>query len=165
MPRNEMILSGWDYIEIYRTLKGKYPDEKIPSYSSIRNHALKHVEEYTERAAQHNEKMQEIIRQKIHSSADTVDQLLQNLEMSSKSLSSLWEEWSITGNVKLLSEISSMMRLSNSTINLLLKYSEQIEEKEMTEEQVFKKLIMCMRDFPPEYIKKFRERWLEDNPK
>lgn len=158
---DKMILGGWKIKEISRYLKGQYPGKKIPSYDSLTNHANKHVNEMIERGIESNLERKRIIREEVSKSVNVARQLHDNLIMLSDGLTALWQEWSVSRNWNRLKEIGTVINSINRTIELLLRFQGELNEDQLTEDQVFSRIMYCIRDFPTEYIMKFRDRWEE----
>lgn len=155
-----MILAGWDNKEIYRYLLGKYPGQVIPSYDSICNHARKHVKDEISRALKNSKQRDKIIREEIRGSIEAVEQLKRNLKMVSDMLKEIFSDGLEDRNAR--KELANLIGTANETINLLLKYQEKVDQKVLSEDEIFDKLMRCVYDFPEEYVNKMIERWNKD---
>ena len=154
---DEMIEAGWKVKEVHRFLQGRYPDEVVPSYDSLLTHRRNHVEGVINRAVASSRRRQKTIRKEIKSSISSAGQLAKNLHMLSGSLDHLWSNWDVDNpQIKIL---TSLITSINKTIELLLKFNKEITESEESAEDVFDKLMFCIRDFPPELVNTIVERW------
>jgi len=156
---DQLILSGWTYKEILRHLKTKYPDKVIPSYDSLREHGKNHVHAMIERGVESNKEREKMIKKEIQSTIIAIKQLNRNLQMTSEGLEQVWSEWSRSKSPSALRQLGDLITNTNKSIELLLKFSDQVTKGVLTEEEIFDKIMFCIRDFPPEYIKMFRDRW------
>ncbi len=152
-----MIEAGWKVKEVFRFLKGRYPDEVVPSYDSLLNHRRNHVEGVINRAVASSRRRQKTIRKEIKSSISSAEQLAQNLHMLSSSLDHLWSNWD-TDNPQ-IRVLTGLITSVNKTIELLLKFNKEITEADESAEDVFDKLMFCIRDFPSELVNTVVERW------
>jgi hypothetical protein len=151
---------GWSYKEIYRYLKARYSGERIPSYYSIRNFGRKWTREIRKAVAL-DEKRQSIISREVRSSVLAAQQLRKNLEMCAQGLEALWSEWLKTRDYLKLRDLTNLITSTNRSIELLLKFQEEISEMPLSEDEILDRLLYCIRDFPPDLVTKFRERWEE----
>ncbi len=161
---DKLIMAGWKKKEIYRYLKGKYPDaDNLPSYDSICNHATNHVEEVIERAVQSNRTRQRKIRAEIKSSISSAEQLRSNLAYISISLRNLWEgmEFGAGYNKDMYKDLSRLIASANKTIELILKFKNEIEGAVTSEDEIFDRLMYAIAVLQPDTIDMIRLRWDE----
>lgn len=158
---DQLILSNWTIKEIRRYLVGKYPDKRIPSYDSIRNHSVYHVREMIERGIESNKQRERMIRQEIQTTILAIRQLNRNLQMTSEGLELIWSEWTRTKSPSALRQLGDLISNTNKTIELLLKFSDQLTGTQLSEDQIFERIMYCIRDFPADLVKLFRNRWEE----
>lgn len=156
---DSMIMAGWKFKEIYRYLKGKYPDdEKLPSYDSIKYHARNHVEGVINRAATSSRARKKAIEKEIKSSISSAEQLRKNLHYISQALIEFWENRD-PGDTKDIKDLSKLITTANKTVELLLKFQSQIQDKGESTEDVYERLMFCLHDFPADKIDLVIERW------
>jgi len=153
---DKMILKKTEIKEIVRYLKGRYPDEVIPTYDSIKRHARLHVKELMKRAIDYNKEKDAIIRKEIKDSILAAQILRGNLEKLSKMLADTWEK---IEEPKARKEIGTLIWRANQTVEILLKFADKIEGVKMTQDDILERLLYCIADFPPEYIEKLKDRW------
>ena len=154
---DELILKGWTLKEILRTLKAKYPDEKLPSYNSLKNHARYHVRDPIKEALEMNKEREKVIKRELKASMKAVELLRKNLERLSEILEKAWEEG--IESSKKRKEIGTLIWRANQTIELLLKYAEKVEGIQLSEDEILDRILYCIADFPPNLVEKFKERW------
>ena len=60
-------------------------------------------------------------------------------------------------------ETRDIIKTINSTLELLLRYSDKIKEQEpiVDEEEIFHKIVKCLEEFPRDYQTKFVHTWRE----
>lgn len=154
-----MIMAGWKFKEIYRYLKGKYPnDQKLPSYDSIKYHARNHVEGMIKRAASSSRARQKAIQKEIKASITSAEQLRRNLHYISQTLTEFWENRDITEKDS-IKDLARLITTANKTVELLLKFQSQIQEKGESSEDVYERLMFCLHDFPADKIDLVIARW------
>jgi len=156
---DSMIMAGWRFKEIYRYLQGKYPDDKkLPSYESIRYHARTHVEGMVKKAATSSRARQKAIQKEIKASITSAEQLRRNLHYISQALIEFWDNRD-PEDTKDLKDLSRLISTANKTVELLLKFQSQIQEKGETSEDVYERLMFCLHDFPSDKIDLVIARW------
>lgn len=156
---DSMIMAGWKFKEIYRYLKGKYTDDKkLPSYESIKYHARNHVEGVMKKAAASSRARARAIQKEIKASISSAEQLRKNLHYVSQSLDQLWQHADME-DATTQKRLTSLISSANKTIELLLKFKSQIQDKGEQVEDVYDKLMFCIHDFPSDMIDKVIERW------
>jgi len=155
-----LLEKDWSYKEIWRYLKARYPGEKIPSYDAIRNFGNKWRREIRE-AVKTDEIRREVVAREVRSSILAAQQLRRNLEMCAEGLQALWDEWLRTRDYSKLRDLTNLITSANRSIELLLKFQEEISEMPLTEEEIFDRIMYCIQDFPVEYIQKLKKRWEE----
>lgn len=158
---DEMVLAGWDVKEIQRVLKSKYPGNKLPSYDSLRNHARLHVEDVIDRGVESNTALKRQIRNEVKASILAATQLRKNLSIASEGLDQLWSEFIHTRDTRQLKQIGTLIGQVNKSIELLLKFQKEISQSQLTEDEVFERIMYCISEFPTEYVIKFKEKWEE----
>jgi len=156
---DNMILDGWEVKEVYRTLKGKYPNENLPSYDSLCNHAKEHVRHDNVRQQQIEVRKKKAIEKEIKASIQAVEQLSKNLTMVSKMLRLAWEAEGALSNQAARKELSDLIWRTNQTVELLLKYSEKVDKKELSEDDIFNRLLYCMSGLPSDTVNLIMSRW------
>lgn len=154
---DELIRNGWELKEIYRTIKGRYPTEKTPSYKSICYHARYHVRQLTSLTTELQKRRQQIIEQEMKASVQAVTQLKTNLQIVSDLLQKAMQEG--IDEPKKREEIGMLIWRANQTIEMLLKYQQQIEHKDVSEDVILQKLLFCLSDVDPATVEKVIQRW------
>ena len=149
---------GWFITKIRRYAATKYGE--YFKYETMRRHFARERErrEYSIKADKERE---EYIKREIQKDIETARMLRQNLELCNSQLNSLKEEMD---DPEARKEIREIIGKINETVALLLRFSDKMETKRETVdiEDIYRRVIKCIEDFPVEYLLKFRERWMNE---
>jgi len=156
---DELIREGWEYKEILRYLKGKYPNAKLPSYDSICNHARNHVKGEIERALKSNQQLQRKIRTEIRATAEAAEQLRENLILLKTMIQRAKEQGVSTPEDR--RALTSLISETNQTIRLLLQFSEKVDRSSMSEDDIYDRLMYAISGLDPKIQYEIAKRWDE----
>jgi len=90
---------------------------------------------------------------------------VETLRLVEGNLKSLQNQLTSIENVDLLNskerkEVRDIIRSINSTLELILRYSDRIkQDPTVDEEEIFHKIVKCIEDFPREYQTQFARKW------
>ena len=156
---DKLMVAGWNNREIERFLKGKYPGNKIPTYESLRSHKANHVEAIIEKAVNSNQFLQKKVRNEIKGTIQTAEQLRSNLSIISISLKDLWDGFQDNRDPSKYRTLTGLIAAANKTIDLLLKYQEEISKTSVSEEEIHDKLFYAISGLDEESFNRVYERW------
>jgi len=58
-------------------------------------------------------------------------------------------------------EAREIMRSTRELVELMFRFEDKFKTDSVTQSEIYEKIMLCIRDFPPELINKFIERWEE----
>ena len=145
--QNRQIKDIWIYA------KNKY-NEDLGYYCFVRH--FKHVENEMNALKKTSRLRQQIVEEEIKKDIEIAQRLRRNLEICAQNI----EKYARREDLTPEEEKSLLEFISKSTLIIeeLLKWSKQLDVTPRTED-VFKRILYCMADFPVELVKKFEERW------
>jgi len=153
---DELRLKGYKIKEIWRIAKTEFKED-IPIHSFY-YHFRHHLERIIKEGEKASKLRQDAIEEEIYKSMDAARMLRTNLERCAEQSGVLTD----ISNPKERKEMRSIISISNETIGLILRFLDKLEVKsKLTEEDIFKKVIQCIKDFPPELILEFTKKWKE----
>ena len=143
--------------EIFHLASKSHPEDGL-SYYSIRRHFKNHVEYYLAIEKQVDKERKELYKRVLKQDIVVAEQLLDNLKLCNDKIQAKAKEDKLDpGDEKILLDWLSEARM---TIEQVLKWKDKIEwETPESEEDLVKKIMDCMQDFPPELLLRFKERW------
>jgi len=98
------------------------------------------------------------VEKEIYKTIDAAKILRRNLDRCNEQFEQLRDVRDKT----IRAEIRKIINLSNDTLSLILRFLDKIQIKpKITEEDIFEKIVHCMKDFPPDLIIKFTQAWNE----
>lgn len=162
---DKLLLAGWRVKEITRFMKGKYPDENLTSYDSLLNHKRNHVEALIDRSVESSRLLQKQVRENIKSTIQSAEQLRDNLAFVSLSLTELKNDWNDNRDPSRYKTLATLITSANKTIELLLKYQEEISKNAVSEDEIYERLIFSLTPIPVEFYDVVMKRWVDFVPR
>ena len=156
---DDCIVKGWERKEIYRELLRRYGPGNVPSYQSIIDHARTHVKAVVQAAVERDAFRLKTIKEEIARDVSISRQLRQNLELCNDQISRIVKETDMA-NPEARGEVRDIISRLNQTIELLLRFSDKVEVK-ATQVDLSDRVLYCLRDFPPDLVETFMQRWKE----
>ena len=152
---DKLRMEGREVKLIWRLSKTDYKDNI--NLHSFYYHFQNHLENIIEEGVKASKFREKQIEKEIYQSIEAAMALRQNLVLSNKQLEMLKDKMD---DPEVRKEIRDIMFKSNQTIELILRFIDKLQSRPKdSTENVFEKIIFCMKDFPPELILKFTERW------
>ena len=142
-----------DIKEIWMYAKQKYNEPF--SYYSLRRH-FQHVKREMDYLKRSSKLRQKIVEEEIKRDIVIAEQLRRNLEICAKHIEKYASKDQLTREEE--KSLINFIHQSNLIIEELLKWGKQLKLQPKTE-NIFERIMYCMRDFPPELLAKFEERW------
>jgi len=148
----------WSVRKIYEYARVKHGETF--SYQSLRRH-LKKQKHYINQMKEVDAFREEIIKQEIDRELEASRILRNNLELLSEQVQAVLQDGTNIQDPEARKEIREIVSKINQTSDLLLRFSDKINIKDdtLTEDELYRRVMLCMEDFPIEYIKKFKNRW------
>jgi len=146
---------GLDVKEIWKYAIDKY-NENI-SYASFQRHFKHHVEEYIETIKRVNKLRDRIVKEEIKKDIEIAKQLRRNLEICSEKIESIIDKGDLSKEDE--SILLDYLGETRMIIEQLLKWSSKIQLQTASEDEIYNRILNCIRDFPYELIVKFKSRW------
>lgn len=126
------------------------------SYKAFCKHFRNHVENIIESTKQASKLRTEVIKKDIYQDIQISETLTKNLKYLNKQLESL----KVEDTPKARGELRNIISKINSTIELILKFKQDINiESISSEEELEKKILYCLQDFSIENKELFLKRW------
>jgi DNA repair exonuclease SbcCD ATPase subunit len=143
------------YMELSEIAATKYGE--FIHWTAFRRHMTRHCLPYIEHEIKTNKLRKEIIQAQIKKDILIAQQLTEALEICrNKIQEKLQKEQLDETDEKLLLEYIEEARL---IIEALLKWSKELKFEETSEQDLERRIIECIKDFPPDLIQLFLERW------
>jgi len=147
---------NWTYPQLSKYAKEKYNEDILPA--SFSYHFRMHCQPYIERMKKASKYRREVVKAQIKKDIMIAKQLTKNLEICANKIQEKLKQENLSPEEEKL--LLSYLAETRLIIEELLRWSEKLELEE-EKEPIVEKIINCMRDFPPELIEKFLERWEE----
>lgn len=162
---DKLLLAGWRVKEIARFMKGRYPDQSLTSYDSLLNHKRNHVEAFIDRTLESSRLLQKQVREEIKGTIQSAEQLRENLGFVSLSLTELKTDWNENRDPNRYKTLATLITSANKTIELLLKYHEEITKNSISEDELYDRLVYSITPLETEQFDMVKKRWDEFVPR
>jgi hypothetical protein len=146
---------GVPVIRIWRLARGQYNEEI--SYKNFLNHFKKHLGIEDKTIPEMEKERKEILSKLFREDIELSNKIREHLKLIEEQIHKKAEEGFHTiEDEKLCLEWINSARLS---IEQLLKWKDRLLPPEESKEDIGKLVVECIKDFPPEYVEKFLQRW------
>lgn len=143
--------------DIHKYISDNYPEEDL-SYHSIQRHLL-HARNQMEHLRNTSELRNRIVEDSIKKDIEIAKRIERNLIICDQLLNTYIENGQLRElTTEELRELFLTMAEARRVIDQMLKWRKDINI-ESSNTDMYEKILYCMKDFPLDLIKKFRDRW------
>ena len=159
---DKMRLDGTSIKEITRVAHSKYGEIHL-KYFNFQKHFANHVQTLVSETIKANQLRDKVVRETIKRDIEVVKTFSRNLELVTSRIDTISKEIESLEDIKKYGKmLLNFLGEARLTIDQYLKFSNKLDIQD-TSDDLFKKMMKCMYDFPPELLKKFSDRWNELN--
>jgi len=144
------------YIDIKQIIKNKYGEDI--AISSLSRHFTKHVEEYYKASLQADRFRLRYIKEQINAIVKAAKSIREQMEILEQQLRHVVDRMNDPNARK---EAREIMRSTRELVELMFRFEDKFKTDSVTQSEIYEKIMLCIRDFPPDLINKFVERWEE----
>jgi hypothetical protein len=143
------------YMELSEIAAKQY--NEMIHWNAFRRHMTRHCLPFIEHAVKSSKFREEVIKAQIKKDVLIATQLTEALEICRNKIQEKLKLKDMDeSDEKLLLEYIEEARL---IIEALLKWSKELKLEQDTSQNIENKIIECMKDFPPDLVQLFLERW------
>lgn len=139
--------------EIWIIATTKYNDP-IGYYSFVRH--FEHLEKEKDSLIQYSKVRDQIVKESIEKDIEAAKRIRANLQICAERIEKYAKQESLTREEE--KSLLEFIHESTLLIEQLLKWGEKLNIQPAPTD-IFQRILDCMKDFPPELIDKFAERW------
>jgi hypothetical protein len=142
--------------DIWRTADDTYHEGL--SYDSFKHH-FRHTKSYIQEIRNSSSMRNKIIEESIQKDIEIVKRITRNLDICDQLISRFLENGKIRDlTPEDLKQLFSTMNEARMVVDQMLKWRKDVNVESDTGD-IYEKILFCMKDFPLEYIQKFKVNW------
>jgi len=144
------------YIEIKQILRHKYGWDI--SISALSRHFTRHVEDYYKASLEADKFRLRYVKEQINAIVRAAKSIREQMEILQQQLSQVLER---AEDPEARREAREIMRSIRELVELMFRFEDKFKTDNRTTSEIYDKIMLCLRDFPPDLVNKFIQRWEE----